>query len=841
MKNLDKTKEQLIEELSELRQRTAEFEKLEFESRRMEEMLRASLCFFEIANKSTEMYPMLKDFVKELKKYISCANVGLRILDEGGNIPYQAYEGFSKRFYELESPLSIKSDECMCINVIKGDFDPKLPFYTEGGSFYMNNTTRFLATVSEEDKGQTRNICNEVGYESVALIPICLGEHILGLIHVADSRENMIPLERVEWLELVAMELGTAIDRLRTEVRYKDMIEFSNDIVCRADERGNWLFLSPAVKGILGYEPAEMIGKSAFDFMCPEDIPSTQKAHESIVREGKSVWEYENRYIGKDGRKVTIAWNSVALRDEQGNICGTQGVGRDITARKRAEEELFKKGQWLTTTLRSIGDAVIATDAKGIVSFMNHVAEDLTGWDEAKAVGKPLKDVFNIINEQTGEPAENPVARVIREGIVVGLANHTVLIAKDGTKRAIADSGAPMKDVEGNVIGVVMVFRDITERKKAEEENEKLQAQLVQSEKMAGIGTLTSGIAHEFNNLLQIMSGHAEYAQRTKKLKDMEEALDIVGETSERVSKIIKDLLTFSRREPLERKSSNISELIEFVLSMTEEQLKKNNITVVREYGRVPKVEVNEGELQQVFLNMVMNARDAMLPKGGPLEIGIKKVKDNVEISFTDTGKGIKEENLGKVFEPFYTTKGVIGGDTRTQGIGLGLSVSYGIVERHDGTIEVESEVGKGTTFTIRLPLKKQESRDKRIVIEEKVEKAKPKSLDILVVDDEPDICSMLTKWLSADGHKVKSVLMGSKAINLVKKKHYDVVFLDIVMPGIPGDEVLVKIKEISPKVKVIMITGSLMKKSSWKELKQKGASGYIKKPFKMEDIKKFL
>jgi len=138
------------------------------------------------------------------------------------------------------------------------------------------------------------------------------------------------------------------------------------------------------------------------------------------------------------------------------------------TERKRAEEALQESERWLSTTLRSIGDAVIATDAKGLVTLMNPVAEDLTGWDEAEAVGKPLEDVFNIVNEQTGERAENPVARVLREGIVVGLANHTVLIAQDGTKRPIADSGAPMRDEEGNIIGTVMVFRDITERVRAE-------------------------------------------------------------------------------------------------------------------------------------------------------------------------------------------------------------------------------------------------------------------------------------------------------------------------------------------------------------------------------------
>ncbi len=381
----------------------------------------------------------------------------------------------------------------------------------------------------------------------------------------------------------------------------------------------------------------------------------------------------------------------------------------------------------------------------------------------------------------------------------------------------------------------------VIERKQAEKEKDILQAQLVQSEKMAGIGTLTSGIAHEFNNLLQIMSGHSEFAQRTKKPEDIEEALDIVTSTSDKVSKIIKDLLTFSRREPLERKLSSIPELVDFVLSMTEEQLKKNNIPIVREYGRVPKIEVNQGELQQVFLNMVTNARDAMWSKGGKLEIRIKKVKDNVEISFTDTGIGIEEKNLGRVFEPFYTTKGAVGGDTKIQGIGLGLSVSYGIVQRHGGSIEVESKAEKGTTFTVRFPVKVEKSKKRVVKEKRKPEAKKTKSMNVLVVDDEEEICKMLRKWLSAKGHQVKSALTGKKALDLVKKESFDIVFLDIVMPGMTAFDALEKIQEISLKTKVFMITGKLVDKELWEELKAKGASGYLQKPFKIEDIKNCL
>jgi signal transduction histidine kinase len=189
----------------------------ERERKRAEEELRASYRFLEIANKCKEMTPLLNEFILEIKKLTGCEAVAVRILDRDGNIPYEAYDGFSKKFYISENPLSIESDRCMCINVITGKADPRLTFYTEGGSFLMNGTTRFLATVSEEQKGLTRNVCNQFGYESVALVPIRSGDHIIGLIHVADAREDAIPRELVKTMEWAAMELGTAIRRVQAQ------------------------------------------------------------------------------------------------------------------------------------------------------------------------------------------------------------------------------------------------------------------------------------------------------------------------------------------------------------------------------------------------------------------------------------------------------------------------------------------------------------------------------------------------------------------------------------------------------------------------------------------------
>ncbi len=183
------------------------------------ERLEFSHLLLQIANRNIAMKPVLKEFIVEIKNVTRCEAIGIRILDEEGNIPYEAYKGFSKWFYESESPLSIKSDQCMCINVVKGNPDPKLPFFTEYGSFYMNGTTRFLATVSEEDKEQTRNVCNQVGYESVALVPIKVGDLILGLIHIADPLENMVPIETVKVIEETAMYLGPAVQRISAEER----------------------------------------------------------------------------------------------------------------------------------------------------------------------------------------------------------------------------------------------------------------------------------------------------------------------------------------------------------------------------------------------------------------------------------------------------------------------------------------------------------------------------------------------------------------------------------------------------------------------------------------------
>lgn len=494
--------------------------------------------------------------------------------------------------------------------------------------------------------------------------------------------------------------------------------------------------------------------------------------------------------------------------------------------------------------IHSMVDSLIVTDAEGKIKTVNSATLDLLRYRKEEIADQPIDIVFEKKRKEEKEKlSEDETSlfegKILKDLIKSGFVSNIEInyFSKEGKKIPVIFSGSAMKDYEGKVVNMVWVARDITELKKSEEEKERLQTQLIQSEKMAGIGTLTSGIAHEFNNLLQIMRGHSEFALITKKDEDTEEALNIVLDTSDKVAGIIGDLLTFSRQEAPEKEMCDISETIESVLSLTEEQLKKNNIQTIRKFERVPEIEINKGEMQQVFFNIITNARDAMLSNGGKLKIRICQDDKDVAVSIVDTGEGIEKKNLSKVFEPFYTTKGAVGGNSELQGTGLGLSVSYAIVQRHGGTIEVESGVNQGSTFTVKLPTKVQKQLIQPPLDQEKRDYKRIQPLNILVVDDEEEICNMFIKWLSGGGHKVKAVTSGKEAVIVVKKDSFHVVFLDIVMPGIQAVEILNKIKKISPKTKVVMVTGKLINKHLINELSKKGASGFLQKPFKLKEI----
>jgi PAS domain S-box-containing protein len=369
---------------------------------------------------------------------------------------------------------------------------------------------------------------------------------------------------------------------------------------------------------------------------------------------------------------------------------------------KRRADELFESEQELQTTLASIGDGVIACDADGGVLMMNPVAEQLTGWTAAEAKGRSLDEVFHIVNEDSRQPGESPVAKVKRLGGIVGLANHTMLIRKDGSELHIADSGAPIPDKSGKMRGIVMVFRDITIERRTQEA-------LLANEKLAVAGRLAATIAHEIHNPLDSVSNLLYLMRNGTSAEEAKQFMALAEQELARVTQISRAMLGLYResRTPVQ---VDLREMLQEILLLMERGVANLGVTI---HSEMPEAHVIEGfpaELRQVFSNLIMNAAEAagrdgevwvsVAPEAAGLGHGSHRTAVGAVIRVKDNGPGIPEEVRASLFQPFFTTKG-------EQGTGLGLWVSRGIVNKHGGSISIESRTdsaeARGTVVSVFL------------------------------------------------------------------------------------------------------------------------------------------
>ncbi len=351
--------------------------------------------------------------------------------------------------------------------------------------------------------------------------------------------------------------------------------------------------------------------------------------------------------------------------------------------------ELIIQREWFRVTLSSIGDAVIATDMNSNVSFMNPVAEALTGFKISEAIGRPIREVFQIFNEHTLEPAEIPVDRVIKEGFVIGLANHTGLISKTGMKHSIADSAAPILDGSGGIIGVVMVFRDITDTKRLEDE-------IVRLDKLKLVGQLAAGIAHEIRNPMTTVRGFLQLLMSREEYVKDKEYFDLMIDELDRANSIIKGFLSLAKNNSPNKQNQNINSIVSSVSPLIQADAIALDKYVVVELGEIAEdLYLDSNDIRQLILNLARNGIEAMPPKSSLL---IKTfMEDNkVVLSFQDHGEGIPPEILEKINTPFFTTK--------ENGTGLGLSICYSIAEQYNATIDVISD-HTGTTFFVRFAI----------------------------------------------------------------------------------------------------------------------------------------
>ncbi|HLY42457.1 MAG TPA: CHASE3 domain-containing protein [Terracidiphilus sp.] len=372
-------------------------------------------------------------------------------------------------------------------------------------------------------------------------------------------------------------------------------------------------------------------------------------------------------------------------------------ISRERRMREVYAHELAAREQWFRTTLSSIGDAVIATDAEGYVTFLNPIAEQLTGFTLPETHRKKIEEIFPIYNEFTGEPVENPVAKVMSLGVTVGLANHTVLSRADGRSIPIEDSAAPIRDERNQTIGVVLVFRDVTANRKAQD-------LLRKTEKLAAAARLSATVAHEINNPLEAVINLLYIAKASPgSPQEVKDLLEQAEQELDRVAHITRQTLGFYR-DPNLPENIQIGSIVSDVLKLYANKVRARRISVDSSLNDCPVIWGVRGEMKQVVSNLMSNAIDAVA-EGGRIAISCSRIKtgdcESAELVVEDNGPGVSAQHIDQIFDPFFTTK-------KDVGTGLGLWVTREIVERHGGTIELlphgNREGFGGAAFVLRFP-----------------------------------------------------------------------------------------------------------------------------------------
>jgi PAS domain S-box-containing protein len=566
---------------------------------------------------------------------------------------------------------------------------------------------------------------------------------------------------------------------------------------------------------------------------------STNKNY-SIRAEKESQDELGTLMDGFNDMLAQIQSREIALQSahdklEQRVTERTRELQQEVFERKRAETALADEKELLAVALRSIGDAVIATDKAGRIILFNAVAEKLTGWNYVDALGEPVESVFSIRLENQPEPAS--VLQVLDSEQSVELPPNAILVGLDGSERLVAGNASPLRNKDGKVIGVALAFRDITEQ-------QKMATELLKASKLESLGVLAGGIAHDFNNILGSILGNLSLAKMLVAAEtELYTTLERAVKASLRAKELTRQLLTFAKGGAPVRKAASIADLIR---DTTHFVLRGSN---VRSELLLPDdlwpAEIDEGQIGQVLDNLIINARQAM-PDGGVVKLKAENLvlPENsriplstgryIHLSIHDTGIGIAPENLPKIFDPYFTTK--------QKGSGLGLATTYSIMRKHEGHISVESAPGEGTTFHLYLPASSKPLPEKPA---EKLGTLGGQGR-VLVMDDEPSIRQLLQAMLKMLGYEVETVTDGAEAIQVycvaqATGKPFNVVIMDLTIPGgMGGKEAIQKLTILDPEVRAIVSSG-YSNDPVMANFKEYGFRGMVAKPYQIEDLARAL
>jgi len=716
------------------------------------------------------------------------------------NNEVESITGFSEKELRIGEvcsidPLILSEDRPKVVELVKQAFSKNTPFEIEYRIRDKNGAIRHLLEYG-------RPVSASAGSPSF----------IDGVIFDISERKKA-----QEQIEGQASLMESLLEAIPAPVFYKD-----TDHV--------YIGCNEAFAEFIGLPKANIIGKSVFD-VAPKELAEVYRTQDEALFNNPVTQIYEASVKSSDGTTHDVMFHKATFADSSGAVAGLIGVILDITDRKKAEEELRESEEKYRTVVEESFDGVFVQKG-ALIAFGNSRLYEMLGYNKRELEGLD----HWLIYHPDYQDITRARARARLAGESVPPRYEVNLLRKDGTSFPGEINAKVI--LFDNELQIQVWVRDLTEQKH-------LEKRLVEAQKMEAVGTLAGGIAHDFNNLLHIISGHAELLEMQLAEKEMRFAeMDAIRQAANRSADLVKQLLTFSRKVDTKFKSINLNEDVRNTERLLYRTIPKMIEIELRLDEDLQPVRADSTQVEQMLINLAVNAKDAM-PEGGKLTIETKEVlldegywRDHPELvpgryvllRVSDTGHGMEEDVLQHIFEPFFTTKGL------ADGTGLGLATVFGIVKMHGGHISCESEVGKGTTLSIYLPVA--EAAKSEVEQGQEVSSAAGGTENILMVDDEPLIRDLAKRILERAGYSVIAACSGREAIEIYAQHKSDIalVILDLIMPEMGGKQCLEELVTINPQVKALIASGFAVTGDT-KSFLDSEAKGTVSKPFNMREL----
>jgi two-component system cell cycle sensor histidine kinase/response regulator CckA len=612
-----------------------------------------------------------------------------------------------------------------------------------------------------------------------------------------------------------------------SEEKFRELVENINDVIYRLAADGTILYVSPAIEAIIGYGPSELLGHRITDYIHPDDVAKAKAGMKNIFEGNLGPTEVRN--VTRTGE---IKWVNVSSRPvyADGKIAGLQGVMTDITERKKAEQE----AAFLGSVIEKLKDGCIVTDLDFKIVYVNDACVEMFGYSKNELLGES-PDMLNA--ERMAESVQKDIYETVSAGGVWESAIRNR--KKNGDIFVNEFRVSPLHDKDGNVKYYIGIQRDVTEKKKLEQE-------LNQAQKMEAVGTMAGGIAHDFNNLLTAIIGYSELLlAECEPGSVMQNDIAEIDKTARRAAALTRRLLTFAKGQTKQVAPVDLNTVVSGLDKMLN-RLIGENIELRSELAAdLPRVSADAGQIEQVIVNLVLNSRDAM-PKGGRLTVGTKYVTLDekacrgrpgaspgnwVCLTVRDDGQGMDPKVVERVFEPFYTTKEV------GRGTGLGLSVVFGIVKSHQGWIEIKSEPSKGTEVAVFLAGLSRTGGDEDLRPIEDLD-LRGNGERVLLVEDQDEVRALAKRALEKQGYIVFAAVDCTEALEVYEKegRRFDIVFSDVVLPDRSGVELAERIRSGDPEVAILLTSGYTDQRAHWGIIEKQGY-GFLRKPYDLAEL----